>query len=67
LDLQETSYGFGYGSLWSLAELILRTAELPPFASSSLIRTSASDIALVLIIHNISWGFIFAIKWLPWA
>jgi hypothetical protein len=56
------SYGFGYGSLWFLAEVILRLVESPPFASSSLIGTSASDIALVLIVHNIRRGVVFTIK-----
>jgi hypothetical protein len=63
LDLQRTSYGFGYGSPWSLAELILRPAESYPYASSSLVGTLASDLALLIIVHIIRRGVVFTIKW----
>jgi hypothetical protein len=56
LDPQRTSYGFGYGSLWSPAILVHRPAEPSPFASSSLVGTSASDWVLVTIVHNIRKG-----------
>jgi hypothetical protein len=58
------SYGFGYGSLWSLAGLIHHPAESSSFASSSLVGTSASDVVLVNIVLNIRRGVVFAIKWL---
>ncbi len=38
LDLQKTGYGFGYGSLWSLAILVHRPAEPSPFALKSSVR-----------------------------
>jgi hypothetical protein len=43
LDPQETSYGFGYGSLRSLAMLVPCLAEPTPFALSSLVETPATD------------------------
>ncbi len=54
--LQRTSYGFGYGSPLSPAMLVLRPAEPSPFALSSSVGTSASDGALVTIVHNIRRG-----------
>jgi hypothetical protein len=56
LDPQRTRYGFGYGSPWSLAVLILRPAEPSPFDVSSSVGTLASDGALVIIVHNIRRG-----------
>jgi hypothetical protein len=56
LDLQETSYCFGYGSLRSLAGLVLHLAESLPFASSLSVGISASDMALAIIILNIRRG-----------
>ncbi len=53
---QRTSYGYGYGSLQSPAVLILRLAEPSPFALSSLVGTSGSDGALVIIVQNIRRG-----------
>jgi hypothetical protein len=66
LDLKETSYGFGYGSLWSLARLTPRPGESSPFASSS-DRDFGPRLALVLNVHNIRRGVFFTIKWSPWA
>ncbi len=43
LDLQETGYGFGNGSLRSLAVLVLQPAEPSPLASSPSVRAAASD------------------------
>jgi hypothetical protein len=41
-----------------------RRAESSLFASSSLVGTSASDVALVIIVLNIRKGVVFTIKWL---
>jgi hypothetical protein len=62
LDPQRNCYGFGYGSPWSLAVLILRPAEPLPLALSSSVDTSASDGALVIIVHNIRRGVVFVTK-----
>jgi uncharacterized membrane protein len=67
LDLQRTSYDFGYGSLWSLARLVHHLVESSSFAAFSLTGSSASDVALVIIILTSGRGFIFALKWLPRA
>jgi hypothetical protein len=56
LDPQRTRYGFGYGSPGSPAVLTPRPAETSPFALSSSVGTSASDRALVIIVHNIRRG-----------
>jgi hypothetical protein len=56
LDLQRVSYGFDYGSLRSLAGLVLCPAEPLPFASSLPVGTSASNMALSIIVHNIRRG-----------
>jgi hypothetical protein len=53
LDLQKTGYGFGYGSLWSLAVLALLPAVPSPFALASTAGASALDGALANIVHNI--------------
>ncbi len=55
LDLQKTGYGFGYGSLWSLAILLLRPAEPSPFALPYC-RLIGLVGALVNIVHNIRRG-----------
>jgi hypothetical protein len=52
LDLQSMSYSFGYSSPWSLAGLVLHPAEPSPFTLSSPVGMSASDVAIVIIIHN---------------
>jgi hypothetical protein len=67
LDLQRTSYGFSYGSLLSLAELVHSHGGIIPFTLSSLDGTSASDVAHVIIVLNIRKRVVFTIKWLPWA
>jgi hypothetical protein len=56
LDLQRMNNGFGYGSLRSLAGLILLPAEPSPFASSSSVGALASYVALVIIVYNIRRG-----------
>jgi hypothetical protein len=38
---------------------------IAPFALSSPDRTTASDVALVIIVPNIREGVVFAIKWSP--
>jgi hypothetical protein len=43
LDLQKTGYGFGNGSLRSLAILVLRPVEPSPPASSPSVRAAALD------------------------
>ncbi len=67
LDPQRTSYGFGYGSPWSLAGLVHSPGGITPFALPPPNGTSASDFALVIIVLNIREGVVIAIKWSPRA
>ncbi len=56
LDPQRMRYGSGYGSLRSLAILVLRLTEPTPLVSSSSVGTSAWVRALANIVHNIRRG-----------
>ncbi len=58
LDLQRMGYGFGNGSLRSLAVLVLRPTEPSPLASLPLVGTAAS--AGTLIIRPLQEGVVFA-------
>jgi hypothetical protein len=52
LDLQKTGYGFGNGSLRSLAVLVLRPAEPSPLASLPSFGTELRMGALIIFVHN---------------
>jgi hypothetical protein len=66
LGLQKTSYSFGYGSLWSLAGLLLCLAGVVRLrlVFGGWIFKSWCESAIVIL--NIRGGVILTIKYPPW-
>ncbi len=56
LDPQRTSYGFGYGSFWSLAGLIYAPSRGRPLRHLIFVAGYTVGGVVVIIIAHLQWG-----------